>query len=160
MLNQLQYCEETGIPLAVIIGESELQKGVVKLRVIETREETEVPRTELVQVLKSKIAELNWLSKWILKPRFVYFIGFNISSVMKILFWTNENYQQRPKLLFTIFRERRLEIFTHDRRNTEALKSIFALDFWNTRETVLLRKRPVCLSCSKMLEILTRVLTY
>ncbi len=25
MLNQLQYCEETGIPLAVVIGESELQ---------------------------------------------------------------------------------------------------------------------------------------
>ena len=32
MLNQLQYCEENGIPLAVIIGESELQKGVVKVR--------------------------------------------------------------------------------------------------------------------------------
>ena len=59
MLNQLQYCEETGIPLAVIIGESELQKGIVKLRVIETREETEIPRNELVQILKSKIAELN-----------------------------------------------------------------------------------------------------
>ena len=25
MLNQLQYCEETGIPFAIIIGESELQ---------------------------------------------------------------------------------------------------------------------------------------
>ena len=45
--------------MAVIIGESELQKGIVKLRVIETREETEIPRNELVQILKSKIAELN-----------------------------------------------------------------------------------------------------
>ena len=37
MLNQLQYCEDNGIPLAVIIGESELEKGVVKLREIATR---------------------------------------------------------------------------------------------------------------------------
>jgi histidyl-tRNA synthetase len=58
MLNQLQYCEETGIPIAIIIGESELQKGVVKLRVIETRDEIEVPRSELVETLKAKIAEL------------------------------------------------------------------------------------------------------
>jgi histidyl-tRNA synthetase len=58
MLNQLQYCEETGIPIAIIIGESELQKGVVKLRVIETRDEIEIPRSELVETLKAKIAEL------------------------------------------------------------------------------------------------------
>jgi histidyl-tRNA synthetase len=58
MLNQLQYCEETGIPIAIIIGESELQKGVVKLRVIETRDEIEVPKSELVETLKAKIAEL------------------------------------------------------------------------------------------------------
>ena len=53
MLNQLQYCEENGIPYAVIIGESELQKGVVKLRTIATREEAEVPRAELVQTIKN-----------------------------------------------------------------------------------------------------------
>ena len=49
MLNQLQYCEDNGIPLAVIIGESELQKGIVKLRDIETREEFEVKRSDLIQ---------------------------------------------------------------------------------------------------------------
>jgi len=54
MLNQLQYCEDNGIPLAVIIGESELQKGVVKLREIATREETEVPREELVAKIIAK----------------------------------------------------------------------------------------------------------
>ena len=53
MLNQLQYCEESGIPLAVIIGESELQKGVVKIRNIEKREETEVLRENLVEEIKS-----------------------------------------------------------------------------------------------------------
>ena len=54
MLNQLQYCEENGIPFAVIIGESELQKGVVKLRNIETREETEIPREQLAKEIESK----------------------------------------------------------------------------------------------------------
>jgi len=54
MLNQLQYCEESGIPFAVIIGESELQKGVVKLREIATREETEVARTDLVKTILAK----------------------------------------------------------------------------------------------------------
>merc|ERR1711915_413083 len=32
MLNQLQYCEENGIPLAIVLGESELAAGVVKIR--------------------------------------------------------------------------------------------------------------------------------
>lgn len=39
LLDQLQYCEERNIPLAIVIGESELQRGIVKLRVIETRQE-------------------------------------------------------------------------------------------------------------------------
>lgn len=42
LLAQLQYCEETGIPFALIIGESEIQRGVVKLRNVATREEVEV----------------------------------------------------------------------------------------------------------------------
>lgn len=57
MLSQLQYCEENGIPLAVIIGESELAKGVVKLRTIATREEAEVEREKLAEVIKQKILE-------------------------------------------------------------------------------------------------------
>ena len=39
MLNQFQYCEENGIPFAVVIGESELKAGIVKVRNIATREE-------------------------------------------------------------------------------------------------------------------------
>ena len=54
MLNQLQYCEENGIPLAVVIGESELEKGVVKLRSIATREE--VGRGELVAIIRTKLS--------------------------------------------------------------------------------------------------------
>lgn len=36
---QFQHCEETGIPLAAILGEQELKDGTVKLRDIATREE-------------------------------------------------------------------------------------------------------------------------
>ena len=56
MLSQLQYCEENGIPLAVIIGESELAAGIVKLRVIATREEIEVKRADLASVVREKLA--------------------------------------------------------------------------------------------------------
>jgi len=59
MLNQLQYCEENGIPLAVVIGESELEKGVVKLRSIATREEVEVGRGELVAVIRTKLTTIS-----------------------------------------------------------------------------------------------------
>ncbi|XP_034232123.1 histidine--tRNA ligase, cytoplasmic isoform X1 [Thrips palmi] len=49
LLAQLQYCEESGIPLTVIIGESELARGIVKLREVATRKEVEVPRDKLVE---------------------------------------------------------------------------------------------------------------
>ncbi|OBS66662.1 hypothetical protein A6R68_04806 [Neotoma lepida] len=39
LLNQLQYCEEAGIPLVAILGEQELKDGVVKLRSVTSREE-------------------------------------------------------------------------------------------------------------------------
>merc|ERR1712107_854128 len=55
MLNQLQYCEEQGIPLAIVLGESEIAAGVVKLRNIATREEAEVKRDEMLQAIKSKL---------------------------------------------------------------------------------------------------------
>ncbi|RUS85550.1 hypothetical protein EGW08_006693, partial [Elysia chlorotica] len=39
MLNEFQYCEQTGIPLAIIIGQSEIEAGIVKLKVMSSREE-------------------------------------------------------------------------------------------------------------------------
>jgi len=56
MLSQLQYCEEEQIPFAIIIGESELQQGVVKLRTVQTREEVDVPRDQLIGELKSRLS--------------------------------------------------------------------------------------------------------
>lgn len=58
MLSQLQYCEENGIPLAVILGTGEIERGVVKLRVIASREETEVPRERLAEVVREKLAQI------------------------------------------------------------------------------------------------------
>ncbi|KAK5643131.1 hypothetical protein RI129_006976 [Pyrocoelia pectoralis] len=55
LLAQLQHCEEYGIPLAVILGESEIQKGVVKLRNVITRNEVEVPRAQLVEEIKKHL---------------------------------------------------------------------------------------------------------
>merc|ERR1719356_1320522 len=53
MLNQLQYCEDNGIPLAVVLGESEIAGGVVKLRDIVTRAEVEVKRENMIENIRS-----------------------------------------------------------------------------------------------------------
>jgi len=52
LLNQFQYCEEQGIPLCVVFGDDEIEKGVVKLRNMKTREETEVKREELAEEIR------------------------------------------------------------------------------------------------------------
>lgn len=38
-LDQFQYCEERDIPYAIVIGEDEIKRGVVKLRDIKTRQQ-------------------------------------------------------------------------------------------------------------------------
>lgn len=55
ILNILQSCEEKGIPYAIIIGEDELKKNIIKLRVVKTREEQEIPRSEMADVLKKRL---------------------------------------------------------------------------------------------------------
>lgn len=57
LLAQLQQCEKTGTPLAIVIGESELQAGEVKLRRVDTREERSVPRGEMVTAIRAALAE-------------------------------------------------------------------------------------------------------
>ncbi|XP_065158305.1 histidine--tRNA ligase isoform X2 [Atheta coriaria] len=56
LLAQLQHCEDESIPLVIILGESELEKGVVKLRNVTTREEVEVVRGDLPQELKARLS--------------------------------------------------------------------------------------------------------
>lgn len=55
LLQQLQHCEEYGIPLAVILGESEIKNGVVKLRVVSTREEVEISRPYLADEIRKRL---------------------------------------------------------------------------------------------------------
>ncbi|XP_015731614.1 histidine--tRNA ligase, cytoplasmic-like isoform X1 [Coturnix japonica] len=55
LLKQLQYCEDTGIPLVAIIGEEELKDGVVKLRDVATREEVNIPREELAAEIRRRL---------------------------------------------------------------------------------------------------------
>lgn len=59
LLIQLQHCEENGIPLAIIIGENELAKGEVTLRVVSTREETRVMRSNLVNEIRKRLETLS-----------------------------------------------------------------------------------------------------
>ncbi|CAG5993835.1 unnamed protein product [Menidia menidia] len=57
LLSQLQHCEESGIPLVAILGEQELKDGVVKLRVVATREEVDISRADLISEIKKRTSE-------------------------------------------------------------------------------------------------------
>lgn len=59
LLAQLQHCEEYGVPIAIIIGEGEIKKGEVTLRVVKTREEIKVPRANLIEELNTRLATLD-----------------------------------------------------------------------------------------------------
>eukprot|EP00038_Savillea_parva_P018243 m.22762 g.22762 ORF g.22762 m.22762 type:complete len:563 (-) comp4026_c0_seq1:129-1817(-) len=54
LLKQIQFAEKSGIPWVVILGTDEIERGVVKLRNTESREEEEVKRADLIQVLISR----------------------------------------------------------------------------------------------------------
>ncbi|KAK9299923.1 hypothetical protein QLX08_007161 [Tetragonisca angustula] len=56
LLAQLQYCEESGIPLVVIIGEGELARGEVTLRDVASRAEVSIPRASLIQEIRKRLA--------------------------------------------------------------------------------------------------------
>lgn len=59
LLAQLQHCEENRIPLAIIIGESELAKGEITLRVVSRREEIRIPRSNLVEEIRKLLKTLS-----------------------------------------------------------------------------------------------------
>ncbi|XP_076237758.1 histidine--tRNA ligase isoform X2 [Calliopsis andreniformis] len=58
LLAQLQYCEEHGIPLAVIIGEGELARGEVTLRDVASRMEVPVSRATLIEEIGRRVSRL------------------------------------------------------------------------------------------------------
>ena len=54
-LAQLQECESQRIPWVLILGESELERGVVKLRNVADRKEVEIPRQDVIVELRSRL---------------------------------------------------------------------------------------------------------
>jgi histidyl-tRNA synthetase len=61
LLAQLQHCEEQQIPFALVLGDSELERGVVKLRDVSTRKEEEVRIDNLVEAIKWRLSNKNCL---------------------------------------------------------------------------------------------------
>ncbi|XP_046802050.1 histidine--tRNA ligase isoform X1 [Lucilia cuprina] len=55
LLAQLQHCEEQQIPLAVVFGDSELSKGIVKLREVGSRKEEDIPLADLADEIKKRL---------------------------------------------------------------------------------------------------------
>ncbi|XP_067640242.1 histidine--tRNA ligase, cytoplasmic isoform X2 [Eurosta solidaginis] len=55
LLAQLQHCEENQIPLAIVFGDSELTKGIVKLREVNTRKEEDIPLSALADEIKKRL---------------------------------------------------------------------------------------------------------
>uniref|UniRef100_A0A0R3RRP5 histidine--tRNA ligase n=1 Tax=Elaeophora elaphi TaxID=1147741 RepID=A0A0R3RRP5_9BILA len=58
MLDQMQYCEEHKIPLAIIVGERELEEGILKLRDVPSRTEQDIPRDNLIEELNRRLEHL------------------------------------------------------------------------------------------------------
>ncbi|OAY71759.1 Histidine--tRNA ligase, cytoplasmic [Ananas comosus] len=55
VMNHINYAKQSGIPWMVLVGESELEKGIVKLKNIEANQEEEVPRKTFVEELQRRI---------------------------------------------------------------------------------------------------------
>ncbi|XP_058054883.1 histidine--tRNA ligase [Anopheles bellator] len=55
LLAQLQHCEEYQIPYAVVLGDGELSRGVVKLREIASRKEEELPVESFIEELRNRL---------------------------------------------------------------------------------------------------------
>ena len=53
LLTQVQYCEESVISVSLVLGDSELQRGVVRVRDVRTRADSEVPSGALVEHLRA-----------------------------------------------------------------------------------------------------------
>jgi len=52
LLTQLQQCEDEGIPLAVVIGDGEIERKTVKIRNVATRAEVGTYRIQLKYLVK------------------------------------------------------------------------------------------------------------
>ena len=54
---QLKYADSLGIPYVIIVGQAEMDKGVLKFRLMEKREEKEMKLNEITEFLQGKVRE-------------------------------------------------------------------------------------------------------
>ena len=76
-LTQFQFCEAMQIPLALVIGESEIANGTVKLRNIATREEVRRKKMEGIRML---ILSISWSFNFACYAFLVFFTVLFLSS--------------------------------------------------------------------------------
>ncbi len=58
IVSAFQVCEAEHIPFCAILGDTEIASGIVKIRNMATRAETDVPRAELATRLRDLLAAL------------------------------------------------------------------------------------------------------
>ena len=58
-MDSFNICERENIPLVIIVGQEEFEKGEVKLRQVEERSEHNVKIENLVEKVKSLLAEID-----------------------------------------------------------------------------------------------------
>lgn len=62
LLHQIQYCEKRQIPFAILIGDSEIQQKIVKLRDINGRTDVDIPMDNFEEEVRKKIEiRLQWI---------------------------------------------------------------------------------------------------
>ncbi|KAL4229742.1 hypothetical protein ACF0H5_010131 [Mactra antiquata] len=57
-LDQFQYCETNGIPIAVILGQSEIENNCVTMRNTNTRAERKVSREDLIEEIRKELISI------------------------------------------------------------------------------------------------------
>lgn len=55
VMNHINRAKQSGIPWMVLVGESEVAGGIVKLKNIDANQEEEVPRAQMVEELKRRL---------------------------------------------------------------------------------------------------------
>jgi histidyl-tRNA synthetase len=63
-LDQFSFCEKNGIPLVVVMGPSELEAGTVKIRNVQSREETVVQLSNVVEEVQKALTTLGVLDSF------------------------------------------------------------------------------------------------
>lgn len=107
LLDQFQYCENSGIPLAIVIGESEIEQGVVKLRVISTREEVSIyfQKGRIPSDSKTSCQISYWPQKQYCRSQKARVCWINCSKVLY-----SESLQARPLTCASVGLNQHLEI--------------------------------------------------